>query len=177
MIVKQAESWSEWFALQHTLDNTVSKIDYRKEITSWKKSQFRKSWEWKEFCKRMLRLRNNQCEICHTDKDLIVHHKDPLKYEDLSNVNNFAVLCCRCHLKVEANCQSQELMDAHPEYKKWYTLYPYSYDTVKWQSGYRTIRKWDRDRAAEINRPKYVVPKSKRDEALRFMKQHPELFE
>lgn len=177
MIVQGASTLGESIKLQHSLDNTVSNVDYRKEWTSWKKDQFRKSWKWREFVKHMLSIRNNQCEICHTDKDLIVHHKNPLKYEDLSNVNDFAVLCCRCHLKVEANCKSQELMDAHPEYRKWYTYYPYSHDTVKWQSGYRTIKRWDREREATINRPEHPVTKQKRDEALKFMKDHPELFE
>lgn len=177
MILRNSETLSEHIQQRNMLDNTVSNVDYRKEWTSWKKDQFRKSWKWREFVKHMLSIRNNQCEICHTDKDLIVHHKNPLKYEDLSNVNDFAVLCCRCHLKVEANCKSQELMDAHPEYRKWYTYYPYSHDTVKWQSGYRTIKRWDREREATINRPEIVKSKKDRDEALHFMKAHPELFE
>lgn len=177
MIIKNAETLDEHFKNIHTIENTVSNIDYRKESTSWKKDQFRKSYEWKRFCKHMISIRNNQCEICHTNKDLIVHHKDPIRYADLSNVNNFAVLCCSCHLKVEANCKSQELMDAHPEYKKWYTLYPYSYDNMKWQSGYLTIKKWDREIKAEINKPENVVKIRQRNEALAFMKKHPELFQ
>lgn len=177
MIVSKPTTLDEWFKLNHSLDNTVSNIDYRKEHTSWQKDQFRKSAEWKNFCKHMLSIRNNQCEICHTSENLIVHHKDPLRYTDLSDVNKFAVLCNKCHLKIEANCKSQELMDAHPEYKKWYTLYPYSYDTTKWQSGYRTIRRWDRERKAEINKPETTVSLKQRNEALRFMKDHPELFE
>lgn len=177
MIVKSVETLGEQIKLQHSLDNTVSGVDYRKQWTSWKKDQFRKSREWKDFCKHMLSIRNNQCEICHTTKDLIVHHKNPLDYENLSNVNDFAVLCCSCHLKIEANCQSQEKMDAHPEYRKWYTYYPYDHDPVKWQSGFRTIRRWDRERKAEINKPEHPITKQKRDEALRWMKQHPELFE
>lgn len=177
MIIKNQETLGEQIKQSHNLDNTVSNVDYRKDYTSWKKSQFRKSWTWKSFCQRMLNLRNNQCEICHTTKDLIVHHKDPLNYEKLTNVNDFAVLCNKCHLKIEANCKSQELMDLHPEYKKWYTYYPYSYDTVKWQSGYRTIQRWDRERKAEINKPESFVKTKQRNEALRFMKDHPELFE
>lgn len=177
MIVGSADTLADQVKLQHTLDNTVSSVDYRKQWTSWKKDQFRKSSKWRDFVKHMLMIRSNKCEICHTDKDLVVHHKNPLDYENLSDVDDFAVLCCRCHLKIEANCKSKELMDAHPEYKKWYTYYPYSYDTVKWQSGYRTIKRWDRERAAEINKPKTVVAKKQRDEALQFMRAHPELFE
>lgn len=176
MIVERTETLSEEIRQRNMLDRTVSNVDYRKQWTSWKKDQFRKSSKWKDFCKHMLSIRDNKCEICHTEKDLIVHHKNPLDYENLSNVNDFAVLCCRCHLKVEANCKSQELMDAHPEYKKWYTYYPYSYDTVKWQSGYRTIKRWDRERKAEINKPLEVVSAKKRNEALHFMKLHPEFF-
>lgn len=177
MIVESTDSLYDHIKQRNALDNTVSNVDYRKSYTSWRKGEFRKSYRWKDFCKHMLSLRDNQCEICHTDKDLIVHHKDPLRYEDLSDVNKFAVLCCRCHLKVEANCRSQEAMDAHPEYRKWYTLYPYSYDTVKWQSGYRTIKRWDRERKAEINKPEATVTAKQRNEALKFMKDHPELFE
>lgn len=177
MVVHSTENLSERIAQQHALDNTVSNVDYRKDWTSWKKGQFRKSDKWKDFCKHMLLIRGSKCEICHTEKNLIVHHKDPLRYEDLSDVNKFAVLCCRCHLKVEANCRSQEAMDAHPEYKKWYTLYPYSYDTVKWQSGYRTIKRWDREIKSEINRPENVVKVKQRNEALKFMKAHPNLFQ
>lgn len=177
MIVQKTYNLTDEIKQRNALDNTVSNVDYRKEYTSWKKSQFRKSWKWQNFCKHMLNLKHNQCEICHTNKDLIVHHKDPIRYEDLSDVTKFAVLCCSCHLKVEANCKSQELMDAHPEYKKWYTLYPYSFDTVKWQSGYRTIKKWDREIKAEINKPEYTVKIKQRNEALHFMKAHPELFE
>lgn len=177
MIIKNQENLADQIKQSHNLDNTVSGVDYRKEYTSWKKSQFRKSWKWQSFCKHMLSIRNNQCEICHTTKDLIVHHKDPLRYENLSNVNDFAVLCCSCHLKVEANCKSQELMNQHPEYKKWYTYYPYERDTVKWQSGYRTIKNWDREIKAEINKPETTISIKQRNEALHFMKAHPELFE
>lgn len=177
MIVKNCESYSDWLDREVHLDNTVSNVDYRKENTSWRKSQFRKSSTWKSFVQRMLNLRNNECEICHTKENLIVHHKDPLRYVDLSNVNNFAVLCNKCHLKVEANCRSQELMDAHPEYSKWYTLYPYSYDPVKWQSGYRTLKRWKREMLADINKPEIVKTNKDCREALQFMKAHPELFE
>lgn len=176
MIVKKADNLFDWLDQERNLDNTVSAVDYRKELTSWQKSEFRKSPEWKYFVKHMLNLRNHQCEICHTSEQLVVHHKDPLRYKDLSNVNNFAVLCCRCHLKIEANCRSQELMDAHPEYRKWYTFYPYSFDTMKWQSGYRTIKRWKRENIADINRPENVKSKKQIAEALHFMKQHPEFF-
>lgn len=177
MIVKGVESLSEWVERERNLDNTVSGVDYRKEHTSWKKSKFRESYEWKMFVKHMLNLRNHQCEICHTGEDLIVHHKDPLKYADLSNVEHFAVLCNRCHLKIEGYCRSQELMDAHPEYRKWFTFYPYNYDPVKWQSGSRTIKRWKREESATINKPENTKSKKVIAEALHFMKQHPELFD
>lgn len=176
MIVKSPDNLSEWLDLERNLDNTVSNVDYRREQTSWEKSQFRKSYEWKRFCEHMLNLRNHECEICHNSNDLVVHHKDPIHYTDLSDVNKFAVLCNRCHLKVEGYCKSQELMDAHPEYRKWYTLYPYGYDTIKWQSGYRTVKRWKREIASNINRPENVQSKKEVNEAVKFMKEHPELF-
>lgn len=177
MILNRSENLSEYLKTQHNLDNTVSGVDYRKSQTSWEKSQFRKSHEWLSFCEKMLYLRNHQCEICNTSENLIVHHKDPIRYKRLINTDDFAVLCNKCHLKVEANCKSQELMDAHPEYKKWYTYYPYTYDAVKWQSGHRTIKRWDRERRADINKPETIVNVKQRNEALQFMKDHPELFE
>lgn len=155
--------------------NTVSGIPTRGPDESWKKAQFRKSYKWRSFCKYLINLRGCQCERCHSPDNLIVHHKDPLNYEDLK-VEKFAVLCNSCHLIIESQCKSEEQMLAHSENRKWHTYYPYNRDPVKWQSGTGTQLKWKRERTAQINKVPYTPTKAQAKEALAFMKEHPELF-
>lgn len=155
--------------------NTVSGISTQSPEETWRKNQFRKSYQWKHFCSVIISARGKQCERCHKTEDLVVHHKDPLHYEDLQ-AEKFAVLCNSCHLIIESQCKSEEQMKAHPENRKWHTYYPYNKDPVKWQSGTGTQLKWKRERSATINRPEYTPTKEQAKEAYEFMKLHPELF-
>lgn len=154
---------------------SVSDIPTRSSDESWRKAQFRKTEQWKSFCKRVILVRGSQCERCHSTQRLIVHHKDPLCYTDLE-ASKFAVLCNSCHLIIESQCKSEELMQAHPENRKWHTYYPYNKDAVKWQSGTGTQLKWKLEREATINKPEWTPSKSQAKEAYQFMKAHPELF-
>lgn len=166
---------SEAISNRNNLMSTVSGISTRGSDETWRKSQFRKSYKWKNFCQVLILARNSQCERCHKTQNLIVHHRDPLRYDDLQ-AEKFAVLCNSCHLIIESQCKSEEQMRAHPENRKWHTFYPYNKDPVKWQSGTGTQLKWKREREAQINKPAYTPSKAQAKEAYLFMKEHPELF-
>lgn len=166
---------SELTETRRNLMNTVSGIPTRGPDETWKKSQFRKSYQWKHFCAVLIAARGGQCERCHKTEHLVVHHKDPLRYTDLQ-AEKFAVLCNSCHLVIESQCKSTEQMMAHPENRKWHTYYPYNKDPVKWQSGTGTQLKWKREREAQINKSEYTPTKEQAKEAFFFMKEHPELF-
>lgn len=165
---------SERVKLNNNLENTVSSIDYRKSTDSWKKSQFRKSYKWTSFVKRLISVRKC-CERCHSTERLVVHHRDPRNYEDLE-ASKFVVLCNSCHLIIESQCKTQEEMNRHPENRKWHTFYPYKVDSIMVQSGIGTINRWNRERVSEINRPETTYSKEQIKQATTFMKEHPELF-
>lgn len=166
---------SEEIKLRNSRMNTVSGIRTRESQESWKKAKFRKSYEWKHFCETLIIARGGKCERCHSSDRLVVHHKDPLHYSDL-RAEKFSVLCNSCHLIIESQCKSEEMMKAHPENRKWHTFYPYNHDPVKWQSGTGTLNKWVREASADINRPEQTYKREQIKEAYSFMREHPELF-
>lgn len=72
-----------------------------------KKTKFRNTIEWKDFRAQFIQDNDGLCSFCginhskHTRK-LELHHKDlnPLHYTDISNPNNFCLLCTNCHRTV-----------------------------------------------------------------------------
>jgi DNA-directed RNA polymerase subunit RPC12/RpoP len=67
-----------------------------------KKKEFRNSEAWKTFSKNLRNKRGNKCEFCGSkSKNLGVHHKNPDCYENISNENDFKVLCFSCHKLIE----------------------------------------------------------------------------
>lgn len=62
------------------------------------KEAFRKSKEWRDFRKKLIEKRGTQCACCGRKTKLLqLHHICPENYNDLSNEENFALLCCYCH--------------------------------------------------------------------------------
>jgi hypothetical protein len=150
---------------------------------------FRRNDEWKWFCKTLLEKRPT-CERCGGDgadcSGLQVHHKDPAKYDDLSP-DKFAVLCGRCHLLIESFCTTDEQRKRCPNIdKRFLTYYPYvdtTYDVLAKSSGQFLARRWKREIVEDkkpgtwINvQPVSENKKAEIKDAVKFMKEHPEMF-
>ena len=71
-------------------ENTCSYYFYR---------DFTLSRKWLDFRDYMLKKCKYECELCGRGGVLNVHHRDldPANYTNLSNPNNFRVLCRECH--------------------------------------------------------------------------------
>jgi 5-methylcytosine-specific restriction endonuclease McrA len=66
------------------------------------KKEFRKSETWKTFSEYLRNKRGNKCEFCGSkSKRLGVHHLIPGDYNNVSNENDFKVLCFSCHKLIE----------------------------------------------------------------------------
>lgn len=63
---------------------------------------FLTSRKWLEFRDFLIRNRGSKCECCCSQRGLNVHHKDlrPEMYTNLARVENFRVLCFRCHERI-----------------------------------------------------------------------------
>jgi hypothetical protein len=67
-----------------------------------KKQEFRNSDVWKTFSRNLREKRGGKCEFCGSkSKRLGVHHKNPDDYENISDENDFKVLCFACHKLIE----------------------------------------------------------------------------
>jgi hypothetical protein len=168
-------------------DRHVDALDSRSDFESFKKDQFRKSEEWRWFCRSLIEKRGGVCERCGgTGSDcggIQVHHRDPENYSDLDE-SKFVCLCGRCHLIVEARCKTEETMKMCPKVdRRFLTLYPYRRDgeVIMKQSGVRIAKRWLRDVDAQRHPERYINHSTKTDpkmakEAIDFMKEHPDLF-
>lgn len=88
----------------------TKKISQKKEsgncstkLSQKDKSKFRATNEWTEFRKGIIQKKNNKCDCCgiffkDTSK-LNLHHKnlDSAEYTNISNPDNFSLLCSTCH--------------------------------------------------------------------------------
>jgi hypothetical protein len=171
----------------------IDGTDERNPHQSWLKGMFRKSEMWREFCKYLIAKKGGLCERCHEDghdcSGLQVHHRNPKEYQDL-NEKNFAVLCGRCHLKIESYCRTEDSMKQCPnDSKQFLTLYPYKEKdqiVIAKGSGTFQIRKWVKEKKITEAPEKYVnngairsmtgVHKKEVKDAVEFMKAHPDLF-
>ena len=100
-----------------TVDNGegywITKCDFYEYDKDWGKVdyyEYMNSPEWK--AKREERLKHDkyQCQLCHTAKNLVVHHVtyDRLGHEDLSDL---VTLCKKCHESVH----EKDLENKHHE--------------------------------------------------------------
>jgi hypothetical protein len=184
------ETLSDLVKYDNLKDAHVDGMDSRDPHQSWLKDQFRKSEEWRWFCRSLIEKRGGVCERCGgTGSDcsgLQVHHIHPEDYTDLTE-SHFAVLCGRCHLQIEGMSQTEETMKMAPKKdRRFLTARPYrdgQVDVLRTQSGLRTAKKWVKAVDVEKNPERYVnpqnAPKVNREEArdaISFMKDHPELF-
>lgn len=167
----------------------IDGLDDRTPHQSWLKNQFRKSQEWKEFCKQLI-SRREKCERCGSDGkndgSLQVHHLDPRNYNDLTE-EKFKVLCGKCHLKIESFCGTEEKRKQCPNIdKQFLTYYPYKEldkDVLAKASGKFLKKKWANELNEKKNPGKWInvcpLSDQKKKEvkaALYFMKQYPNLF-
>lgn len=95
----------------------ITGLDDRGEETTWRKNLFRRSDEWKWFCKQLKEKRGNVCERCGKSGVLAIHHLVPTEYDNL-NEDNFAILCDSCHLFIESYCSTEERMKMCPNVDK-----------------------------------------------------------
>ena len=185
------ESLRELVEYESLLDRRIDGTDSRDPHTSWLKFMFRKSWEWKSFCESLISKRGSACERCGGDgrdcSGLQVHHRDPWDYTNLKDETKFVVLCGRCHLVIEGRCATEEKMRTCPNVdKKFLTVRPYRdpmSGVISKQSGTRMMNKWERALRVRADPDRYTnpdaVPDVRReqvDEALKFMREHKELY-
>ena len=67
-------------------------------------SKFRTTKVWAEFRQSILDQRPHRCELCgiyKKPKGLQLHHLHPADYTNLSNPDDFALLCSDCHSMIE----------------------------------------------------------------------------
>jgi hypothetical protein len=169
----------------------IDGTDSRNPHSSWLKNLFRRSDEWKSFCKDLILKRGSKCEKCGCEqKDAVsglqVHHHNPKFYNDLTE-ENFSVLCGKCHLIIESFCITEEKMKMCPNVdKKFLTHYPYKVsDKILVNSNKFQIRKWCKELDATKNPGKYLNPPTKQmtgihkkevQDAVNFIKNNPQLF-
>lgn len=73
------------------------------KLTQNEKTKFRSSKEWTDFRKGIISKKNNTCDCCGVYfKDmskLNLHHRnlDSSEYTNISNPDNFSLLCSTCH--------------------------------------------------------------------------------
>jgi hypothetical protein len=185
--VRGFDSLAEALQFSDLIDRHVDSLDARDPENTWRKNMFRRSPEWREFCRALIQKRGGKCERCGGDDVVLcVHHRDPWHY-DLLDEELFAVLCDSCHLKVESMCGTEEGFRICPrEDRRFLTVKPYKAkqsDILALQSGGRTARKWVREIKASRAPAEYVNPKKisvgeskQKTEAIKFMRAHPELF-
>jgi 5-methylcytosine-specific restriction endonuclease McrA len=84
-------------------------------MTSSEKTAFRKTKQWKEFRKKILKERNNTCECCgQKGGRLHLHHIRPELY-DILIPDNFSVLCGQCH-KIVSKLERRKDKNTIPKY-------------------------------------------------------------
>lgn len=100
-------------------------------ITQAEKIAFRQTQRWKNFRETLKILRNCTCELCGIVKrtgreqaKLNVHHLNPDQYTDVSNIDDFALLCYTCHEIVEYWVRriNSKKFSAPPNFATWFAL-------------------------------------------------------
>jgi hypothetical protein len=182
------ESLKDLREYERLQDSHVDGMDKRNPHESWKKDMFRKSKEWRWFCKTLIEKRGGVCERCGGKGEdcsgLQVHHIHPEDYTNLKE-ENFVVICGRCHLLIERFSRTEESRKMCPKSdRRFLTAEPYvdsQRDVLSYQSGLRTAEKWAKSISAQKSPEKWLIPPPKVDrkqakKAVDFMKEHPELF-
>jgi len=55
-------------------------------------------WEFQKYARELIKKRGKVCEICKVSKSrLVCHHINPLRYNNLSDENDFLTVCSKCH--------------------------------------------------------------------------------
>jgi len=188
---RKFDTLSDLLEYEGLQDRHVDGMDRRDPHSSWLKGVFRNSDEWKWFCKSLILKRNKKCERCggdgHDCSGLQVHHTHPDDYTNISDESWFFVLCGKCHLQIEGFSQTEEKMKTCPRVdRKFLTVKPYrdgQRDVLRFQSGTRTIRKWQKAVEVKKNPDRYTNPdrvefvrEEQVTEAIGFMKAHQEMF-
>jgi hypothetical protein len=181
------ETLSGMLEYQNLEERHIDGTDDRSDFESFKKSQFRKSREWREFCEMMVERAGHKCERCGKEsKILVIHHRNPKQYDDLT-IENFVVLDNVCHLQIESYCGTEEKMRQCPRVdRRFLTLYPYvqkDRDVLAKGTGKFLVRKWAQEWDSTKHEGKWINTKPLSDgkrheiiEARDFMRNHPELF-
>jgi len=103
---------------------SLEEIEKRKKtaIKRWaghKKAEYRHSWKYVNFCKKIIE-RDGKCRDCSSSEKLHVHHliywdkSKELRYDE----KNVVVLCCSCHMKLHSADRLAKGLTPWPKGKK-----------------------------------------------------------
>jgi len=74
------------------------------------KKEFRQTKEWKVFSRNLRNKHGGKCELCYSKSNVGVHHLNEQDYENISNEDDFSVVCFTCHKRLHNLASSKRIV-------------------------------------------------------------------